>query len=108
MSPDRDNSSVPLLIKGLFHCNFTCFFFSPDVLQIPAQFLIFTRREIKVHVFKKKRKEKKRNNRASVKILISLHQTLYANEVYELMHDPIRIITPPVGSEAGAISRVVP
>ena len=61
-----------------------------------------------MHVFKKKRKEKKRNNRASVKILISLHQTLYANEVYELMHDPIRIITPPVGSEAGAISRVVP
>lgn len=51
---------------------------------------------------------KKGANWASVKILISLHQTLYANEVYELMHDPIRIITAPVGSEAGAISEVVP
>lgn len=36
----------------------------------------------------------------------SLLQTLYVNEVYELMHDPIRIITLPAGSEAGAISGV--
>ncbi len=36
----------------------------------------------------------------------SLLQTSYVNEVYELMHDPIRIITLPVGSKAGAISGV--
>lgn len=36
----------------------------------------------------------------------SLLQTPYANEVYELMHDPIRIITLPVGLKAGAISGV--
>lgn len=36
----------------------------------------------------------------------SLLQTSYANEVYELMHDPITIITLPVGSKSGAISGV--
>lgn len=35
----------------------------------------------------------------------SLLQT-YVNEVYELMHDPIRIISLPVGSKAVAISGV--
>lgn len=35
-----------------------------------------------------------------------LLQTPYANEVYELMHDPIRIITLPAGLKAGAISDV--
>lgn len=40
------------------------------------------------------------------KFPFSLLQTSYANEVYELMHDPIRIITLPVGSKAGAISSV--
>lgn len=66
-------------------------------------FWFLTTQEIKVHIFLKKGA-----NRASARILISLRQTLYANEVYELMHDPIRIITAPVGSEAGAISEVVP
>lgn len=34
----------------------------------------------------------------------SLLQTSYVNEVHELMHDPKRIITLPLGSKAGAIS----
>lgn len=36
----------------------------------------------------------------------SLLKTPYANEVYELMHDPIRIIRLPAGLKAGAISDV--
>lgn len=36
----------------------------------------------------------------------SLLRTPYANEVYELMHDPIRIIRLPAGLKAGAISDV--
>ena len=35
-----------------------------------------------------------------------LRQTQHVNEVYELMHDPITIITLPVGLKSGAISGI--
>lgn len=40
------------------------------------------------------------------KFPFSLLHTAYANEAYELMHDPVRIITLPAGLKAGIICGV--